>query len=323
MTQKEIYKNHCEELGDKIPIYSQYWWMEAVCKGSEWDVIITRDKQGKISSTMPYLTGKKWGQKYIYMPPLTQTNGLHIIYPQNQNTHKRLEYEKEIVNEVTAELDKLGLSLFDQNFDNSFTNWLPFKWKGFRQTTRYTYRIPDLSNLEAVYEKFEKDRKRKIKHAEELGLVTKYDMSPETFREMHQQVLAKKGEENLVSKEIALNAMRTAIERGQGIIVSIHDSQTSQAYSAQFLMWDSNWTYTLICANDPEYSSTGASTYIMWQCMKFAQNNSKGFDFEGSVEEKLESFYNRFGSEQTAYHKIRKSYGIVSKIKDFIAELKE
>lgn len=28
---------------------------------------------------------------------------------------------------------------FNMNFHYSITNWLPFYWRGFKQTTRYTY----------------------------------------------------------------------------------------------------------------------------------------------------------------------------------------
>src|SRR5689334_24058521 len=40
--------------------------------------------------------------------------------------------------------------LFFQAFHPSSSNWLPFYWSGFRQTTRYTYVIEDLTDLNRV-----------------------------------------------------------------------------------------------------------------------------------------------------------------------------
>ena len=316
MDEKSEYKNICQQYADEIPVYSQYWWMEAACVGKCWNAFVVKDKAGRLMATMPYLIRKKYGLKYILMPPLTQTNGIHYFYPDDISEHQRLEFEKTVVNEIVARLDNLGISFFSQNFESSFTNWLPFLWNGFRQTTRYTYRLPSLKDLNSVYNGFTKDRKKKIQRAVDSGLVLKQDLTPEAFYDFHCAVLAKHGQENLVDRAVVTSVMRAAIERGQGIILSLHSQDCSAMYSAQFLVWNSKWTCSLVCANDPDFTSTGASTLILWESIKFASQHSTGFDFEGSVEESIESSYNRFGSKQTPYMKISKSYGLLFRFKD-------
>ena len=39
MTNKDIYKFICEKE-KSIPIFSQYWWMQAVCPAGDWDVYL-------------------------------------------------------------------------------------------------------------------------------------------------------------------------------------------------------------------------------------------------------------------------------------------
>ena len=39
-------------------------------------------------------------------------------------------------------------SSFLQNFSYEVTDWLPFYWEKFKQTTRYTYLLPDISDPE-------------------------------------------------------------------------------------------------------------------------------------------------------------------------------
>ena len=43
MTNKERYREICESGEYNIPLFLQYWWMEAVCKGKKWDVALALD----------------------------------------------------------------------------------------------------------------------------------------------------------------------------------------------------------------------------------------------------------------------------------------
>jgi len=100
---------------------------------------------------MPYYVTRKYGLKLIQMPPLTQTMGPYIKYPDGQKYDTRLSREREIMNYFIDHLPKFDG--FTVQFSKKITNWLPFYWRGFKQTTRYTYVIPkeltekDLRNL--------------------------------------------------------------------------------------------------------------------------------------------------------------------------------
>ena len=48
----------------------------------------------------------------------------------------------------------------------SFKNWMPFYWKGFTQTTRYTYQIRDIQNLDKVWDGFDQKIRTDIRKAE-------------------------------------------------------------------------------------------------------------------------------------------------------------
>lgn len=76
----------------------------------------------------------------------------------------RLSEEKQLMTELTEQLPRFDL--FRQNFHYSITNWLPFYCKGFQQTTRYTYRLSDLSDLDAVWAGFrENSGEKSARHA--------------------------------------------------------------------------------------------------------------------------------------------------------------
>ena len=73
MTNKQKYYIFCENEND-IPIFSQAWWLDAVC-GSAWDVVLV-ENHGDIIASMPYHMKKKIGFNIITMPKLTQNMGL-------------------------------------------------------------------------------------------------------------------------------------------------------------------------------------------------------------------------------------------------------
>ena len=86
MTNKEKYIQFCEQ-NDFVPIFSQPWWMDAVCIDGYWDVLLY-EKNEEILGALPYYVKKKFGLSYITQPQFTQNNGVVIKYPENQSTRK-------------------------------------------------------------------------------------------------------------------------------------------------------------------------------------------------------------------------------------------
>ena len=55
MTEKEIRKRkYCDFCSQEpISVFSQYWWLDAVCEDNNWDVILY-EKGGQIVASFPY-----------------------------------------------------------------------------------------------------------------------------------------------------------------------------------------------------------------------------------------------------------------------------
>ena len=145
MENKKRYILFCNEEIN-MPIFSIPWWLDAVCGPENWDVILV-EKGDEIVASFPYYIKKgKLGMTYITMPILTQKLGPYIKYPINQKYSSRLSYEKEVMLEIINRLP--AFDYFNMHFDYRYLNWLPFYWRGFLQTTRYTYVIEDISDSE-------------------------------------------------------------------------------------------------------------------------------------------------------------------------------
>lgn len=302
MTNKEKYRIFCETEGRSIPLFQQYWWMETVCHGKLWDVSIAYDGD-RIVGVMPYHYGRKYGMTFVIQPQLTQFSGPYYCYPEGLSESKRLEFEKDTANKLLVQMDDARPAIFLQNFSPAITNWLPFHWKGFSQTTRYTYRIDDISDPQRVFQNFDREkRQRKILRCERDTNV-RFDMSPADFARFHQRYYTDKGVEDLLDIEFIERVCLTAITRGNGVIGSLYDKE-GQLLAARFVAFDEHCAYSLLSALDIKHRHSGYSETLFWQLIQHLSGKVHSFDFEGSMDEGIEYFYRSFGATQIPFSAI-------------------
>jgi len=324
LQNKERYRELCEEKN--IPLFMQAWWFDAVCtpENKEWDVLLCEElkigtgQNDKIVGAIPYHTIKKWGFKIIVQPRGAQCNGVWIDYPEEMKLHKRYSLEKKVMDNLIDQLESINVSYFSQNFHHSFTNWLPFYWRGFRQTTRYTYQIKDLSDLDKCFENFSYAKQKHIKK-ENDDLQIDFSLSADEFYNFHKETLKQKNTEIEYSYELFSSIYNEVIGRNQGKIIALKD-KNNNLHAALFFAWDKNTAYAMISAINPQFKSGGASTKIFWEAIKFVSDKTKVFDFEGSMIEGVAQSFQQFGAEQVPYFNISKSY---SSIFDLLLKLKK
>ena len=166
MNNKDKYINFCNKESN-IPIFSKNWWLDIVCGKDNWDVVLV-EKGDEIFASLPYYKKKKLIFNIITMPILTQTMGPYIKYPKGQKYYKRLSWEKEMMSHL---IDKLPpFDYFSQNFGKDITNWLPLYWKGYSQTTNYTYVIENIT-IDELSKKFETDIRRRRRKSKDVGVL--------------------------------------------------------------------------------------------------------------------------------------------------------
>lgn len=306
MTNKETYKILCETEGAAIPLFLQYWWMEAVCKGKHWDVALVKNSEnGKIDAALPYLLGSRFGLRFVLQPQLTQFNGPWFRQDVTRNENQRLEFEKSMVDQLLKQLDGLRLSYFEQNFSPIVTNWLPFYWSGFSQTTRYTYRIPDISDTEVVFSHFDKGRRQKpiCRLENRYSLVD--DLTAEQFAQFHEDYWKSRGEKDLLSQDFIISIAKSAIVRDQGLLFGLKD-EDDVLRAARFVVYDENSAYSLLSALHPEHHENGTSPLLFWRLIQKLSGKTRAFDFEGSMNPGIEQSYRLYGAIQTPYFNITK-----------------
>lgn len=301
-TNKERYRVFCEN-NRTIPLFLQAWWMEAACIGKSWDVLLYEEK-GEIVAFFVFHHLKKHGFKVIVQPQLTQYSGLWINYPDVISASKKVSLEKKIMTYFIEQLDALGFTYFELNFHPSVTNWLPFYWNGFEQTTRYTYRINDISNADNCFSTFAKVKQQHILNAEKK-LRVDFSLSGKDFYLITRQNLLKNKQQISYAEKLFLSLYNAAISRKQAFIIAVRD-ENDTVHAATFIVWNNVSAYYLITTINPDFRGSGASSLMVWTAIKTLSQKVKAFDFEGSMSENIEHSFRQFGGEQTPYFKIYK-----------------
>ncbi len=276
-------------------IFCRPWWLEAVAPGQHEFLVVRRG--GRIAAGMPLAYHRKWGFRTIHTPQLTQTLGPLLGPPTSDNYEKQLSNEMELLGELVAAIPRVAhTNIFCHP---SFTNWLPFYWAGYRQTTRYTYVIEDISDPERVFASFAHSKRKNVKKAEKLVEV-RQDMPPREFYDHHAASLRKQGDAINYSYELFERIHRAAYERGAGKTWFAVDPE-GRVHSAIFVIFDAQGAYYLLSTIDPEHRGSDSATLLVRDAIAYVSKHTKRFDFEGSMVQGVESSFRKFGAVQKPY----------------------
>lgn len=283
---------------ESAPIFSQPWWLDTVCGPNNWAQVDVQ-KEGHSIAVLPYAITSKFGQTCLSMPPLTQTLGVHILYPENQSYAKKLSFEKTVMTKLIEQLPTFAY--FSQNFHFSFTNWLPFYWAGFEQTTRYTYRLPTLSDLDQTYAGFQSKIRTDIQKAAKTITIEDSQDIP-AFYELVTHTFQRQNLKVPYSRRF-LDALITACFHNKCGKLFLGRGKDGSLHAGVLIVWDSQSAYYLIGGADPQFRNSGATSFLIWEAIKFSATVTQSFDFEGSMIEPVERFFQRIWCHSnTVFH---------------------
>ncbi|MBR4229266.1 MAG: GNAT family N-acetyltransferase [Bacteroidales bacterium] len=305
MSPKDHYRELCEASGPDIPVFQQAWWMDVACAGKEWDVALATDGNRPLAA-LPYLIRRRFGMRYIIQPQLTQFSGPVFFFPSDISERRRADFEHSACETLIAQLKKLGTDYFCQRFSPTITDWLPFYWAGFSQTTRYTYRIDDISDPARVFESFDrtKERQRRIRRiADQYTVDTAVPC--DVFVKFHSDYWNSRGQKDITPPDLMKRVIDTATARNQGITLGLRDNQ-GNLQAAWFAVYDSHCAYALLSAKAPDMQSADISALLIWRLIETLSTRTAAFDFEGSMEPTLEYFYRSFGAIQVPLMEVSK-----------------
>lgn len=312
------YKEFLSLQKKSVPIYYNPWWLDLVCGENNW-ICLFAYSGDVIVAAWPVPYDQK--RRLIITPTLTQRLGPLIFYPENQKYEARLGYEKKIVSQLIDQLPKFNKMRLNLGYD--CTNWLPYYWKGFEQTTRYSYVIDNMISLESVYKELKSSARGKIKKGGKYVDLVLND-SIEEFYRINSMTFIRQGMRTPYSLDL-IKAMDNELRsRGLRKIFFAKDKETGRYHSALYLMWDSHTSYLHLMGDDPSLRNHGAGMFLIWKAIEytFEELRLRNFDFEGSMIEGIEEVRRSFGAVQKQYFQISKTNSRLEKVKEFIKTMR-
>ena len=255
MTNKERYAAFCQAQPE-MPVMMQPWWLEAVCAGKQWDVMLLTkndlDAESNLWQRIKARVRKRSddaanagndeaqavtaealdpNEEIVAAMPYLLRKRLwykFIIMPQmtpfggvwmNEELFGSPELQEKLAKAIARKLREMHLAYYYQKFPVG--NPLPY-WLGKRDMKieeRVTYRINELPQIEAVEDGYSQNKKRQLRKAE--GLEVDYDMTAEEFYRFHTACIAERGKKLSYTREFLLVLEKKARRAGQCAIIRV------------------------------------------------------------------------------------------------------
>lgn len=295
---KETYRALCR-TEESIPLFSQDWWLDATCGEANWDVLLVEKNHGTPAAWPLYMPLPG----VVTMPPYTQTMGVWFA-PVSDDTKygSALERRQTLCKQL---MEKLQARSFLQYFDHAFTDWLPFYWAGYRQTTRYTYLLQNLRDGEMLWNGLSPNIRRNIRRAQESRVTVRQGVPVDDFIRILAQTFERQHKKNRQDPRVLRRLVDVCRRRKQGEIWGGYD-EAGRLHAAAFVVWQQRAAYYLAGGGDPAFRHSGAHSLVLWDVIRFAAGHVETFDFEGSMLPGVERFFREFGGVQTPYFSIEK-----------------
>ena len=292
-SSQAAYRAFCATAPD-VPLFAQPWYLDACVEGGSWDAVLAL-KKGRPVAALPYFVKQKGPFRYATMPPFVKWLGPYLL----PELRGQLATEHTVLKDLIAQLPPLAA--FKQNFYPTITNWLPFYWAGYQQTTYYTYRLTDLDNLPALEARLEADMRRTIRKTAKFLRVV-HDLNPRILFDFVPAIYQK--------QQLPMPFSWGQFKRLDDILAAQQARKLffavdadGRVHGAAQLIWDAQTAYFHLTADDPTLPQSGAGKFLIWETIRYAAEVLKlrCFDFEGSILPGVEYVRVRFGATQVPY----------------------
>jgi hypothetical protein len=301
---REIYRSWSSDR-PTLPIWHQPWWLDATAGEQGWSAV----SAGPVASFVvshPYVVTRRFGYKILDRPPLTHalgpwfSSGDTEVEPSLSTQHKLLRLLVDALPKV---------HFYRQNWMPEIRNWIPFYWRDFKETTRYTYQLDLTSGQEELWNKLQGRCRSEIRKGENTSLL----QIEETFdlndiSKVMTQTFENKGLRLPFDPKVVERILQSGKENGHASAYIAKDI-TKETCAFAVIVRDRTTAYYILGGVSDKYRSSGAMSLVLWNAIQDSHNRGLlKFDFEGSMIEPIERFFRSFGATQTPYFYITKIF---------------
>jgi hypothetical protein len=296
-------------------VFCYSWWLEAIT-GSNFKILAVYDNN-EIVAGIPLALDA--GNK-INIPPLTRTLGVLYKKQDYKSSRKKTSAERKL---LSALLEKIPLNDFVQMcMHQNFTDWLPFRWKGFSQTTRYTYITYYRNRSESeLWNDLDPETRRIIRRAIENGISIEKTEDFDLVYKFESLSYERQGLRFRVPYSDLKRLDDSIIKNGNRIIFKATDN-SGRVHAVLYIAFSRRSAYALLSGSDPTLRKLGGHTLVMWEAVRYFSNKVEYFNFGGSDIERIEAHLRGFGGTLTPYFLIFNE-NLMDKRNDFRYHLHE
>lgn len=288
----------------KRSLFAEDWYMDAVAPG-QW-TRLEAGKPGNGGELILTETGRLGGKPIFSQAPLSYRLGPMYDFSPDITTAKRLSSEHALCEELIAQIPEF--TSFVLNFDWRTVNALPFFWADFDLMTRYTYILPDLSDLDGIWDGFTSAARRAIRKAEKQQ-VQIVEGTADQLWDLYLETCTAQHRAPGYKPEHLARLCAAVAEQNVGEILLAVDGDGNQ-HASILVVWGGECAYYLVGGTSHTHRSSGAMSMIMWEGIQRAAKHVPVFDFEGSMSPGIERFLRSFGASQAPYIQVRKASSV-------------
>lgn len=299
---KDEYRAFCQQEAS-LHMFARDWWLDAAVGPEGWDVALVK-KNGVVVAAMPYVLRRRLGMQILTQPALTPILGpwLHQL---EGKPSVQFSNERELMQALIDQLPPFDH--FAQTWDSRLWNWQPFFWNGFRQTTYYSFILPDLSDREKLWTGLDGKVRRLLSKLErENRLQVRDDLPIDVLLELNHKTFERQGLASSFADELAYRLDAACQKRGCCKVIIVMD-EAGVPHAGYYFVWDQHSAYGLIAGMDPAYRQSGANSLCLWATILHAAGVTREYNFCGSMIEPVAAFMRSFGGTPTPYFHISKT----------------
>jgi len=288
--------NRFVEASPQGTLFSKSWWLEAAT-GGDFQTLVVRDAVG-IAGGMPLVQRRVLGRTLVGCPPHTFITGPMLREREDLKTYEsRLTWEMEVLAALVSAIPPVHA--FECVCHPALTNWLPFYWQGFSQSTAYTYVIERIEDVDRVIADMAHSKRKNLKRAQAQVKVVE-NLSADEFYDHHSRSLTKEGK--------VITYTRNHLRAIFGASTSLRAGKTWYAVDGQgaihaaiFVVFDAKSAFYLVSSIDPDHRNSGSATLLVLEAIRHVSQFTNRFDLEGSMIPGVEQSFRRLGARQTPY----------------------
>jgi glycosyltransferase involved in cell wall biosynthesis len=291
-------------------VFCYTWWLDAITKGNFKIVAIFEKDEIVAGMPLAYYLGK------INEPPLTRTLGPLFKPLTGLSERDKTTIQRKWLNLL---LDEIPLDEFEQFCtSHHFNDWLPFRWRGLKQSTRYTYIIDyQKKSIDDIWQALNENKKRDLKKARQNKLSVQVIDDAHLFYQLVEQTYQRQG---LTFRFAADDFMELdeAVNKNNSRKIFLASDENGRPHAAVYVAHNDKSAYYLLAGNKSEYRKLGGGTLALWEAIRYFHSRVTFFNFGGSDIERIEKYVRGFGGELQQYFHIYKDHPQIREVEKVI-----